>query len=66
LRAATDLHRLIQALMGWPAPAYAHHGLLLDAGGRRLSKRNGALSLRALRDAGRSAEEVRAMAGFAG
>ena len=65
LRLATDLHRLIQALMGWPAPAYAHHGLLVDAEGRRLSKRDGALSLRALRTAGRSPGEVRAMAGFA-
>ena len=25
LKPATDLHRLFQALMGWPAPAYAHH-----------------------------------------
>ena len=66
LRPATDLHRLIQALMGWPAPAYAHHGLLLDAEGRRLSKRDGALALRALREAGRSPGEVRAMAGFPG
>jgi glutamyl-Q tRNA(Asp) synthetase len=66
LRPATDLHRLIQALMGWPAPAYAHHRLLLDAQGRRLSKRDGALALRALREAGRSPGEVRAMAGFPG
>jgi glutamyl-Q tRNA(Asp) synthetase len=65
LRPATDMHRLVQALIGWPAPAYAHHRLLLDAEGRRLSKRDGALALRALREAGRSAAEVRAMAGFA-
>ena len=26
LKPATDLHRLLQALMGWPAPRYAHHG----------------------------------------
>ena len=30
---ATDLHRLLQALMGWPAPGYAHHALLTDADG---------------------------------
>lgn len=64
LKAATDLHRLIQALMGWPAPAYAHHPLLTDAGGRRLAKRDGAATLRALRAAGRSDSEVRALAGF--
>lgn len=63
LRPATDVHRLIQALMGWPAPAYAHHKLLTDPTGRRFSKRDGALSLRALREAGRTAAEVRAMAG---
>ena len=28
---ATDLHRLLQALMGWPEPGYAHHALLTDA-----------------------------------
>lgn len=64
LRAATDLHRLLQALMGWPAPAYAHHRLLTDADGRRLAKRDRALTLRALRAAGRPAAAVRAMAGF--
>ncbi len=66
LRPATDLHRLIQALMGWPAPAYAHHPLLSDANGRRLSKRKGAPALRALRAEGCSPEAVRALAGFGG
>ena len=47
LRAATGLHRLLQALMGWPEPAYEHHALLLDAAGRRLAKRDAAASLRA-------------------
>ena len=41
LRAATDVQRLLQALMGWPAPRYAHHRLLTDASGRRLAKRDG-------------------------
>ncbi len=59
---ATDIHRLLQALMGWPEPAYAHHTLLTDASGRRLAKRDGALSLAALRDAGHSPAAVRAMA----
>ena len=38
--------------MGWPAPRYAHHALLTDADGRRLAKRDGAATLRALREAG--------------
>jgi glutamyl-Q tRNA(Asp) synthetase len=62
LKPATDLHRLIQALMGWPAPRYAHHTLMRDTAGRRLAKRDGAESLRALREKGLSAAEVRAMA----
>jgi len=48
--------------MGWPAPRYAHHALMRDASGRRLAKRDGAESMRALREKGISAAEVRAMA----
>ena len=61
LKPATALHRLIQALMGWPAPRYAHHALVRDAAGRRLAKRDGAESLRALREKGFSAEQVLAL-----
>jgi len=61
---ATHVHRLLQALLGLPVPEYHHHGLRTGADGRRLSKRDGALALGALRAAGRSAAEVRAMAGF--
>ncbi len=60
LRPATDVQRLLQALLGWPAPAYAHHRLLLGEDGQRLSKRNAAPSMRALREAGATAAEVRA------
>ena len=64
LKPATDLHRLLQVLMGWPEPAYAHHGLLTDAAGRRLAKRDRAATLRDLRAAGVSPAEARAMAGW--
>ncbi len=60
---STDLHRLLQALMGWPAPAYAHHPLLCGPDGRRLAKRDGATSLAALRAQGLRPDEVRRMAG---
>ncbi|MBP0492042.1 tRNA glutamyl-Q(34) synthetase GluQRS [Roseomonas indoligenes] len=63
LRPATDLHRLLQVLMGWPEPAYRHHALLLGPDGRRLAKRDGARSLREMRAAGMDAAAVRAMAG---
>ena len=62
LFAATHLHRLLQALLGYPPPDYHHHPLRTDAAGIRLSKRDGALAIRALRAAGKDAAEVRAMA----
>ncbi len=52
LFAATDVHRLLQALLGLPTPHYNHHPLLTDAEGRRLAKRNGAPTLADLRAAG--------------
>jgi glutamyl-Q tRNA(Asp) synthetase len=55
---ATHVHRLLQFLFGWEVPVYAHHGLLRDAAGARLSKRDGAVSLRAMRAAGVSAAEI--------
>lgn len=58
LRPATDLHRLLQALMGWPVPAYAHHELLTDATGRRLAKRDRAATLGSLRAEGISARAI--------
>jgi glutamyl-Q tRNA(Asp) synthetase len=58
LKLATDLHRLLQVLMGWPEPAYAHHRLLVDAAGRRLAKRDRAATLRSLRAEGVSARSI--------
>lgn len=46
---ATHVHRLLQALFGLPTPAYHHHALLTDVRGRRLAKRHGAPTLKALR-----------------
>ena len=62
LKDATDVHRLLQALMGWPTPLYAHHELRLDAEGKRLAKRTDAISLRALRAQRMTPEQVRLMA----
>ncbi|WP_325358049.1 tRNA glutamyl-Q(34) synthetase GluQRS [Acidisoma sp.] len=63
LRPATDIHRLIQSLMGWPQPVYAHHRLLTDERGQKLSKRDGALSLKTLREAGITPAEAFRRAG---
>jgi len=60
---ATHVHRLLQALLGLPVPAWHHHGLITDAAGRRLAKRDNARAVRALREAGVSPAEARAMAG---
>jgi glutamyl-Q tRNA(Asp) synthetase len=62
LFAATHIHRLLQALLGLPTPSYRHHPLLTDARGRRLAKRDGAVTIRAMRAAGMSAAEVLAAA----
>lgn len=66
LRPATDLHCLLQTLMGWPRPHYAFHPLLCGADGKRLAKRDGAKAVRAMRAAGMSAQAVCQAAGFAG
>lgn len=63
---ATHVQRLIQAVLHLKCPHYAHHVLVSNAAGVRLSKRDGAMSLAALRESGRSPAEVRAMAGFQG
>ncbi len=62
---ATHIHRLLQALLGLPTPDYHHHGLIRDAEGKRLAKRDQAPAIRSLRGAGKTPAEVRAMAGFA-
>ncbi len=64
LFAATHVHRLLQALLDLPTPAYHHHRLLLGESGERLAKRDRAATLRSLREAGRTPAEVRAMVGM--
>jgi glutamyl-Q tRNA(Asp) synthetase len=63
LAPATDIHRVLQALLGLPTPRYHHHPLLLDASGRRLAKRDHALTVRAMRTAGMTPSAVLARAG---
>ena len=65
LRAATDVHRVLQELLGLPAPLYHHHALLLGEDGRKLAKSIGSKPLRSRRAEGVSADEVRRSLGFA-
>jgi glutamyl-Q tRNA(Asp) synthetase len=66
LFAATHVHRLLQALLGLPTPRYRHHALVTDAAGRRLAKRDGALSVGAMRRAGMTPAEIIAAAQSSG
>lgn len=52
LIAATDVHRLLQALLDLPTPLYRHHALVCGSDGKRLAKRDAAASLAALRATG--------------
>lgn len=64
LFASTHVHRLLQALLGLSTPIYDHHELLTDASGRRYAKRNRSLTIRSLRQAGKSPTEVKVLAGL--
>jgi glutamyl-Q tRNA(Asp) synthetase len=64
LFAATAVHRLLQALLGVPAPRYRHHRLVLDPSGEKLSKSRQSWSLAELRATGLTPGEVRAALGF--
>lgn len=59
---STHIHRILQALLGFPTPEYEHHPLVGDAHGNRLAKRDSSISLRSLREAGISPTEVIATA----
>jgi glutamyl-Q tRNA(Asp) synthetase len=61
---ATHIQRVLQALLGLPEPAYAHHRLILDSQGRKFSKRDKAVTLRSLREAGQTPGDIRAMIGL--
>ena len=52
LRASTPVQRLLQELLGFPEPVYLHHPLVTHDNGRRLSKRDLAPTLVAMREAG--------------
>ena len=61
---STSVHRLLQALLDLPQPAYRHHRLVLDATGQKLSKSTGATGLRELRATGAAPGDIRRLAGL--
>lgn len=58
---STHVHGLLQKLLGYAAPQYAHHRLLTDSEGRRFAKRDRDLTIRALREAGKTPADVFAL-----
>ncbi len=64
LAPVTHIHRLLQALWSLPTPQYHHHALLMGHDGKKLSKRDQAPTLRALREAGKTKEDVMKLIGF--
>ena len=63
--AATGIQRLLQELLGLPEPAYFHHRLILGPDGRKLSKSFRDTGIGALREAGRTPDDVERRMGSA-
>ncbi|MCC5980532.1 MAG: tRNA glutamyl-Q(34) synthetase GluQRS [Oceanicaulis sp.] len=58
LAGSAHIHRLLQALLDYPPVIYRHHPLLTGPDGRRYAKRDRAVTLRALREAGHTPEDI--------
>jgi glutamyl-Q tRNA(Asp) synthetase len=58
---ATQIHVLLQALLGLPTPVYHHHDLIRDDAGKRLAKRDDARAIGTYRAAGKSPQNIRKM-----
>ncbi|WP_062228289.1 tRNA glutamyl-Q(34) synthetase GluQRS [Aureimonas frigidaquae] len=61
---STSVHRVLQTLLGLPAPTYRHHPLILDAEGRKLSKSRDSTALSVLRGAGLTPADIARMVGL--
>jgi glutamyl-Q tRNA(Asp) synthetase len=61
---ATAVQRLLQELLGLPAPRHLHHRLILGPDGRKLSKSFGDTGLAKLREAGVTPAAIAAMVGL--
>ena len=64
LFSATQIHVLLQRLLGLPTPIYHHHRLIRDEQGKRLAKRDDARAIATYRADGRSPQDIRAMVGL--
>lgn len=64
MEAATDIHVLLQMLLGLPSPIYNFHKLILDDDGRKLAKSRSSESLADLRAKGWTPDDVRRAVGM--
>lgn len=64
LKAATDIHVVLQALLQIKSPIYCHHGLITDDTSLKLAKSRGSQSLADLRAEGVTPARIRAELGF--
>lgn len=64
LFSATQIHVLLQRLLGLPTPIYHHHRLIRDETGKRLAKRDDARAIATYRSEGRSPDEIRSIVGL--
>ncbi|MDE0799603.1 MAG: tRNA glutamyl-Q(34) synthetase GluQRS [Rhodospirillaceae bacterium] len=58
---AAGLQALLHQLLGLKPPVYKHHNLILDETGKRLSKRDKAVTLRAMRQRGLTPDDVKGL-----
>jgi glutamyl-Q tRNA(Asp) synthetase len=64
LEAATEIHAVLQRLLGLPSPRYQFHRLLQDEAGQKLAKSRMSESLADLRARGVTAAQIRGRLGF--
>lgn len=61
---ATQIHVLLQSLLGLPTPEYHHHDLIRDENGKRLAKRDDARAISKYRAEGATRDDIRRMVGL--
>lgn len=61
---ATQIHRILQALLNLPTPSYNHHHLILDDDGKRLAKRDDSRAIAKYREEGATPADIRALVGL--
>lgn len=61
---ATHVHRLLQELLGLPAPVYHHHPVIRDDAGQKLAKSIASTGLKALRESGQTPSGIRRLLGL--